>query len=340
VRGFVDETLIEVASGNGGDGAVSFRREKYIPRGGPDGGDGGDGGRVVFEVRSNLKTLSHLRGRSTYRAAAGARGAGRNRHGGNGADVLVPVPPGTLVKEADSGALLADLCEEGQSWVCLEGGQGGRGNTHYKSSRRQAPRYAQPGRPGRSQRLRLEMNIIADAGFVGLPNAGKSTLLSVLTNARPKIAEYPFTTLTPHLGVLVYHEQEIVLGDIPGIIRGAAAGAGLGLEFLKHIARSAVLVFVVDASGGEPVEDLRMLLEEVASYSGALLEKKRLVAATKLDLPEAAGGADSLRKALVDMTGFSGVHPVSAVTGAGISELKVALVSAARAGAEEEMGEG
>lgn len=284
---FVDEIILEVASGSGGPGCVSFRREKYIPRGGPDGGDGGRGGNVVFVVKRNLKTLGHLRKHARLRAGNGGPGEGRQRHGRDGADVEILVPPGTLIREAVTGELIKDFAVEGERWIFLEGGIGGKGNTHFKSSRIQTPRFAQPGISGRDASIRIELNIIADIGFVGFPNAGKSSLLGILSNAHPKVAAYPFTTKIPHLGVMKYHDTDLVLADIPGIIEGASDGAGLGLKFLKHIARTSGLAFLIDLS--EPGWDhaFETLLGELGSYSPELAEKRRILVGTKIDLPDA-----------------------------------------------------
>lgn len=296
---FVDEVTVTVYSGSGGPGAVSFRREKYVPKGGPDGGDGGRGGAVVFRTRSNLKTLRHLRFKSTYRAGNGRPGEGRQRHGADGKDAVIEVPPGTVVRDRETGEVLADLSGEGAEWVCLAGGRGGKGNTHFKSSRQQAPRFAQPGEEGSAATLRVELQLIADAGFVGLPNAGKSSLLGALTAAEPRVAGYPFTTTIPNLGVIKLFDRDVVLADIPGIIEGAAAGAGLGLRFLKHIARTRVLVFVIDLGddAADPEATYRTLCEELGRYEPALLEKRRLLVGTKLDLDGAAERLDGVRSA-------------------------------------------
>jgi GTP-binding protein len=298
VQQFVDEVTITVHSGSGGPGAVSFRREKYVPKGGPDGGDGGRGGNVVFRTRRNLKTLRHLRLKSTYRAKNGLPGEGAQRHGSDGADAVVEVPPGTIVRSLESGETLADLSEDGAEWVCLRGGRGGKGNTHFKSSRRQTPRFAQPGEEGSSTRLRVELRLIADAGFVGLPNAGKSSLLRALTAAEPRVAGYPFTTTIPNLGVIKLSDRDLVLADIPGIIEGAADGAGLGLRFLKHIARTRALVFVIDLvdESTEIADAYRILLAELERYEPALLEKRRLIVASKLDAEGARDRLDALRQ--------------------------------------------
>jgi GTP-binding protein len=298
VNRFVDETVIDVASGNGGAGSVHFRREKYVPKGGPDGGDGGKGGDVIFEVQRNLKTLSHLSMRRIFHAEDGKPGTGRRRHGRNGRSVCIPVPPGTLVKNAESGELLKDFSDQEGSWLLFDGGRGGKGNWHFRTASRQTPRFAQSGRPGRSCMLRLELNIIADIGLVGLPNAGKSTLLSVLTNAHPRIASYPFTTKIPNIGVMAYYEQDILLGDIPGIIAGASEGAGLGLRFLKHINRTRALAFLIDLSESSCLDAFDTLTAELGSFSAELLRKPRLILGTKLDLEHSDENLKSLRARL------------------------------------------
>ncbi len=297
MNGFVDETTIVVSSGSGGDGAVSFRREKFIPRGGPDGGDGGKGGDVIFAVRSNLKTLSHLKLKRVFKAVNGGRGAGQKMHGKDGADVLIPVPPGTVLRDPATGDSFADLTRDGQLFVFLRGGRGGKGNSHYATSVNQAPRYAQKGIEGQTRELRAELHLIADVGLVGMPNAGKSTLLSVVTNAHPQIADYPFTTRTPHLGLLRLPERDVILADIPGIIEGASQGKGLGLRFLRHIERCAALLFLVDLSSADCPGTVRLLEAELATYAGTLADRPRILVGTKLDLPDSAAGIDALAAA-------------------------------------------
>lgn len=321
MNGFVDETTIVVSSGSGGDGAVSFRREKYVPRGGPDGGDGGKGGDVVFAVRSNLKTLSHLKLKRHYRAGDGGKGGGQKMHGKDGADVEVPVPPGTVLRDPETGETIADLTLDRQTWLFLRGGRGGKGNSHYATSVNQAPRYAQKGIEGQTRELRAELHLIADIGLVGMPNAGKSTLLSVLTNAHPLIGEYAFTTRTPNLGLLRLPERDVILADIPGIIEGASQGRGLGLKFLRHIERCAALLFLVDCSSPDSSAAVRLLEAELATYSKALAARPRIVVGTKLDLVESSAGSDSLEAACAP-GGFVGI---SAVTRRGIPELVAAI---------------
>lgn len=323
--GFVDETTIEVCSGNGGPGSVSFRREKYIPKGGPDGGDGGRGGDVVFVVKRNLKTLSHLKMQHSFHAENGESGHGRRKHGRDGRDVIVAVPPGTVVKDKETGAALKDLEEEGE-WVFLRGGRGGQGNSHFATARRQAPRFAQPGEEGTTAVLKIELNLIADVGFVGYPNAGKSTLLSVLTNANPRIGNWPFTTKIPNLGVMKVFDQELVLADIPGIIEGASHGAGLGTQFLKHISRTSVLLFLIDLSDASVDDAFDVLSRELSSFAEALLEKPRLVVGTKLDI---LGTKEVLERVKEHLPGET-VIGISAATNEGIAELKEAIFEITR----------
>ena len=317
MNGFVDETTIVVSSGSGGDGAVSFRREKYVPRGGPDGGDGGKGGDVVFAVRSNLKTLSHLKLKRNYRAGDGGRGGGQKMHGKDGADAEVPVPPGTVLRDLETGETVADLTAEGQTLVYLRGGRGGKGNSHYATSVNQAPRYAQKGVEGQTRELKAELHLIADVGLVGMPNAGKSTLLSVVTNAHPLIGDYPFTTRTPNLGLLRMPGRDVILADIPGIIEGASQGKGLGLKFLRHIERCAALLFLVDLSAPDCTASVKLLEAELATYSPALAGRPRLIVGTKLDLAESEAGRAAMEAACPP----GGFVAISAVTRRGLPDL-------------------
>ncbi len=314
---FIDETTIEVSSGNGGKGAVSFRREKYVPKGGPDGGDGGRGGDVIFEVRENLKTLSHLAFKHTFHAEDGQPGQKRKRHGKDGKAVIIYVPPGTVVRNVENNRILKDLTRV-DSWVFLEGGKGGKGNTHFATSVKQAPRYAQGGIAGESMRVRLELSLIADIGFVGKPNAGKSTLLSVLTKAQPKIGAYPFTTKVPNLGVMHEQHAEIILADIPGLIEGASGGAGLGFSFLKHVSRTTALAFLIDLSDDDYLNAYPLLSRELMLFNKTLGDKKRLLIGTKSDLPESEGRLESLKAGFPDEQ----VVAISSYTLSGIDELK------------------
>ena len=284
---FIDQAVIDVKSGKGGNGMVHFRREKFVPRGGPDGGDGGRGGDVVLEVRATLNTLSAFRHTTRYAAEEGKGGGSQNRYGRGAEDLVVPVPPGTVVYDSGSGALLGDLTAPGQRLVVCKGGRGGRGNVHFKSSINQTPRTAERGEPGEEKRLRLELKLIADIGIVGVPNVGKSTLLSVLTNAKPKIASYPFTTLEPNLGVAnVDDETTVVLADIPGLIEGASSGAGLGFEFLRHVSRTRVLIHLLDGLGADPLADYAQTNAEMALFDPNLGKKPQIVAVNKADQPE------------------------------------------------------
>jgi GTPase len=317
VTGFVDETEIVVSSGKGGNGSVSFRREKYVPKGGPDGGDGGNGGNVVFKVKENLKTLARIKSARVFRAENGRNGEGRRKHGRNGDDVIIQVPPGTILRDKESGNTIKDLGTEGE-WTFLKGGHGGKGNWHYRSSVRQAPRYAQEGEPGQERELVVEMNIIADIGFVGFPNAGKSSLLAALTNAHPKIADYPFTTKIPNLGVADLGFTDCILADIPGIIEGASNGAGLGFRFLKHISRTKGLAFVIDIEDEDPAAAYKTLAAELQQYDTGLTEKPHIVVASKADLDETGEKYESFKKKLV----MENIVFVSSYSGFGLAELK------------------
>jgi GTP-binding protein len=320
---FVDEADVLVRAGNGGAGCVSFLREKYRPRGGPDGGNGGDGGDVILEVDPGLSTLLDFKFQPRLVAANGEPGRGKEQHGKRGADVRVRVPPGTVVRERDSGEVIADLCEVGARAVVARGGRGGRGNATYATATNQAPRKAQPGTPGETMALRLELRLLADVGIVGFPNVGKSTLIRRVSAARPRVADYPFTTLVPHLGVVRFgDEQSFVLADIPGLIEGAHEGHGLGDRFLRHVARTALLLHVVDASGlsgRDPLADFDVINRELRSFDAALAEKAQVVAANKIDLvaePERlAELRDRFRARGVALRLFS------AATGAGVREL-------------------
>jgi GTPase len=280
--GFSDETYIDIASGNGGNGCVSFRREKFVAKGGPDGGDGGKGGDVVFVVKNNLRTLAHLKIIRSFRAENGRPGSGARCYGRAGNDMEIPVPPGTVIKDATTGEVIKDLTGIDR-FVFLKGGRGGLGNYHFRTSTRQAPKFAQPGEPGVEMRVGVELLVIADIGFVGFPNAGKSSLMNMLTNARSKVASYPFTTKIPQLGMMRLGEQDVVIADIPGIIEGASQGAGMGFKFLKHIARTGGLAYLVDMSDPLFLDRYELLRKELGTYSPELLEKKEVLIGTKLD---------------------------------------------------------
>lgn len=317
---FVDEMVIAVKGGDGGNGCMSFRREKYIPRGGPDGGDGGHGGSVYLQADESINTLHHLAGRHHYKAKRGGHGKGKQCHGKNGEELIVPVPPGTLVFDAENDMLLKDLTEVNERVCVAEGGKGGKGNTRFKSPTHQAPRECEPGEPGRERVLRLELKLMADVGLVGKPNAGKSTLLSRLSAARPKIAAYPFTTLTPSLGIVeLSGYRRFVMADIPGLIEGAHEGAGLGDEFLRHIERTRIIVHVLDVcpiDDHDPAEDYRVIRGELEQYSPTLAAKREIVVANKIDL----SGGDEHVRALRDELGMD-VIAISAATGTGLDVL-------------------
>ncbi len=336
---FIDEVSLDVAAGAGGRGAVGFRHEKYVPRGGPDGGDGGWGGSVVLVVEQGDSSLSRYRERRRFHAPDGRPGGGALRSGRDGPDLVLPVPPGTVVTDAESGDLIGDLASPGQRLVIAEGGRGGRGNAHFAGAVRQAPRIAELGDPGAQRRIHLELKLIADIGLVGLPNAGKSTLLAALTGARPKVAAYPFTTLHPNLGVAeMSGGHTLVLADVPGLIEGAHEGAGLGIEFLRHLERTRVLIHVVDCSAGaaEARRAIEQVVAELGAFSPQLAERPTLVALNKVDLPEAGEAAGELEPE------FPGSHRISAAAGFGTRDLldaAAALVAAARHAAAGPPGE-
>lgn len=284
---FIDQAEIYVRSGKGGDGMVHFRREKYVPRGGPDGGDGGKGGDIIFEVTESLSTLANFRHIRRYIADSGKMGGPNNRYGKSAEDLIIPVPPGTIIYDNDTNEILGDLTDDGQQLMVCKGGRGGRGNTHFKNSRHQAPRTAEKGEPPEEKNIRLELKLIADIGLIGVPNAGKSTLLASLTNAQPKIGAYPFTTIQPNLGVARIDEYEsVVLADIPGLIEGAAQGAGLGHEFLRHIQRTRVLIHLLDGMGEDPIADFSQINTELSLFDERLGEKPQVIALNKIDQPE------------------------------------------------------
>jgi GTP-binding protein len=311
---FIDEVSVHVISGKGGDGVVHFRREKYVPFGGPDGGDGGRGGDVILELQPTLNTLSAFQHQKLFRAEDGARGGGSNKTGRSGPDLIIPVPPGTVVYDEDSGETLGDLVEAGQRLVVCKGGRGGRGNARFATSKNQAPRIAERGEPAQERNLRLELKLIADVGIIGAPNAGKSTLLAAVTNARPKIAAYPFTTLEPNLGVAVLDDEiSLVLADIPGLIEGAHQGVGLGDAFLRHIQRTRVLIHLLDGLSEDPLLDLAQINSELALFDPNLADKPQIVALNKFDLAEVQARWPSI-KAQLKKRGYDSL-PVSAATG-------------------------
>ncbi|MCI8529198.1 MAG: GTPase ObgE [Lachnospiraceae bacterium] len=328
---FADRAKIYVRSGKGGDGHVSFRREKYVPAGGPDGGDGGRGGDVIFEVDEGLNTLIDYRNSKKYKAEDGEPGGKKNCRGKDGKDIVLKVPQGTVIKEAESGQVIADMSGENRRFILLKGGRGGSGNQHYATSTMQAPKYAQPGQPAKELTLLLELKVIADVGLVGLPNVGKSTFLSRVTNARPKIANYHFTTLNPNLGVVdLEGTKGFVIADIPGLIEGASEGVGLGYEFLRHIERTKVIIHIVDAAGTEgrdPVTDIYAINKELEAYNPDIAKRPQVIAANKIDvIYRPQGDAEEEQnpieaiKAEFEPKGIA-VYPISAVSGEGVREL-------------------
>ena len=322
---FIDQAEIEVKSGRGGDGMVHFHREKYVPRGGPDGGDGGRGGSVFLEVRPTLNTLAAFRHTARYIAGDGKGGGSNNKSGKSAEDLVVLVPPGTVVYDAARGDLVGDLTAPGQRLLICKGGRGGRGNPHFKSSINQIPRTAERGEPGEQKRLRLELKLIADIGIVGAPNAGKSTLLSVLTNAKPKIASYPFTTIEPNLGVAeVDSETSVVLADIPGLVEGAAQGVGLGHDFLRHIQRTRVLIHLLDGLADDPLEDFAQINTELGLFDPNLPKKPQIVALNKIDQPEVQERWPKIKKGLKKIG-----YPSMAVSALARTDVRELLLKAA-----------
>ena len=327
---FADRAKIIVKSGKGGDGHVSFRREKYVPDGGPDGGDGGNGGSVIFVVDEGLNTLVDFRHIRKYAAGNGEEGGKKNCRGKNGNDIYIKVPQGTVIKEENTGKVIVDMSGDCREYTILKGGRGGNGNQHYATSTMQAPKYAQPGQPSRELNLLLELKCIADVGLVGFPNVGKSTLLSRVSNARPKIANYHFTTINPNLGVVdLDGSHGFVMADIPGLIEGASEGIGLGHEFLRHIERTRVLVHLVDAAGSEgrdPIEDIKAINNELYAYSPEIASRPQIIAANKLDLmpKEEADEVTAKLRAEFEKDGIE-VYPISAATGSGVKELLYAV---------------
>jgi len=321
---FIDEAQIYVKAGDGGHGCISFRREKFIPKGGPDGGDGGRGGSIYFQAVENFDTLLDFAGKHHWKAQRGQAGSGNNKHGASGQDLVIKVPPGTLIYDTELELLLKDLNEIGLKVCVCRGGRGGRGNKAFATSINQTPRNAEPGKSGQERNIRLELKLIADVGLVGMPNAGKSTLISRCSAARPKIADYPFTTVEPVLGIVELSDfRRFVMADIPGLIEGAHSGAGLGYEFLKHIERTTILAHIIDimpTDGSNPVENYNGIRHELEQYSKALAGKQEVIVVNKTDLdPDGKIVKDLTEKLNKD------VHPISAVTGQGIKELTESL---------------
>ncbi len=321
---FIDRAHIWIKAGNGGHGCVSFRRERFIPKGGPDGGDGGRGGDVYFEAVENLDTLLDFAGKHHWQAKNGQPGSGNNKHGADGDDLIIKVPPGTLIYDTDLDLLLKDMNEAGLKVCVCKSGKGGKGNKAFATSINQTPRYVELGKQGQERNIRLELKLIADVGLVGMPNAGKSTLISRCSAARPKIADYPFTTLEPVLGIVELSDyRRFVMADIPGIIEGASEGAGLGHDFLKHIERTTILVHILDimpTDGSDPVENYKAIRSELENYSKTLAQKQEVIVANKIDLdPD-----EKIVKELIEKLQHP-VHPISAVTGSGIKELSELL---------------
>ena len=318
---FIDYAKIELQAGNGGNGAVAFHREKYIDKGGPSGGDGGRGGNIVFQTNINLHTLQDIRYKRMYKAKNGQSGGSNKRTGKSGEDLIIQVPCGTIIKSIESKSIIKDLVKEDESHIICQGGIGGKGNFHFKSSTQQTPRFAQEGVKGQKLSIELELKVLADVGLVGLPNAGKSTLLSVMTTAKPKIADYPFTTLQPHLGIVKYGEyQSFVMADIPGLIEGASKGKGLGHQFLKHIERNKILLFLIDVEEKNPNEVYNQLLDELVNFNKDLLDKDRIVVRTKIDTisEDVDERWSSFSEEFID---------ISSVSNTGLNSLKDKLVS-------------
>jgi GTP-binding protein len=320
---FIDQATIEVKSGSGGNGIVSFRREKYIPKGGPDGGDGGNGGSIIIRADKQLSTLMDFRYKRKYSAPDGDRGQGANKTGKSGENIILRVPVGTIINDHDSGRQLADLISDGDEIIVARGGRGGKGNAKFATSTKQAPRIAQPGMPGEERMLDLQLKLLADVGLIGFPNVGKSTLISRISAAKPKIADYPFTTLIPNLGIVHFGDyRSFVVADMPGLIEGAHTGKGLGIRFLRHIERTRVLVFLIECVSEDPLEDLNTLQSELRLYSPSLSKKPCLIAITKIDL------ADKKKRTSLKKIRFkksASVFQISAVTGEGLPELLNAM---------------
>lgn len=324
---FIDIADISIKAGKGGDGIVSWRREKFEPSGGPYGGDGGRGGSVILKTDEGIRTLMDFRYRRNYKADNGEDGRSKKQFGKDGEDLILKVPVGTLVKDADTNRVIVDLKEKDQSYIIAKGGRGGRGNAKFATPTRQAPGFAEPGRKGQDIKIKLELKLLADVGLIGFPNVGKSTILSVISAAKPKIANYHFTTLKPNLGfVRIGEEKSFIIADIPGLIEGASEGVGLGHEFLRHIERTRVLVHVLDTSGSEgrmPVEDFNIINEELFKYNEKLKDKPQIIVANKMDLPDSQTGLKLIEESFKDIDGE--IIPISAVTQQGIDKLKYAI---------------
>lgn len=336
---FVDEATIKAIAGDGGNGIIHFRREKYIPRGGPDGGDGGDGGSVFLIGDGNINTLADFRHVRTYQAEAGEKGGAREMTGKSGDDLYIKVPVGTLIYDDDTGELIGDITRDGQAIKVCQGGFHGLGNTRYKSSTNRAPRKCTPGSPGERRNLRLELKVLADVGLLGMPNAGKSTFIRAISAAKPKVADYPFTTLYPNLGVVRVGEyQSFVVADIPGLIEGASSGAGLGIQFLKHLARTRLLLHIVDVApfdGSDPIDSAQKILLELEKYSTELMHKPRWLVLNKSDLLDTEKLAET-RKAIVQALDWSGpVYTISAISGQGTEQLVFDIMQALESHSEQ-----
>lgn len=322
---FVDYVKIHVSSGKGGQGSTHLRREKFVPKGGPDGGDGGRGGHIIIKANKNLWTLYHLKFKRHFRAEGGMAGGKQTSTGANGPDIYIEVPLGTVIKDTETGETLKEITEAEEEYIAARGGKGGLGNAHFKSATRQTPRYAQPGLPGEERNLTIELKVLADVGLVGFPNAGKSTLLSVITAAKPKIANYEFTTLKPNLGIVEYRDyQSFVMADIPGIIEGAAEGKGLGHYFLRHIERNSVLLFLIPADADDIKKQYDILLDELRRYNPEMLDKERLIAISKSDMLDEELKAEMKAELDQDFKGLSYLF-ISSVAQQGLMELKDAL---------------
>jgi len=322
---FIDEAIITVQSGDGGRGCVSFRREKFIPRGGPDGGDGGKGGDVILEAASQKRTLYFFRYRKNFKAKNGAGGQGKCKAGKHGDDLLIEIPPGTVISDADTGQVIKDFAKPGEKYIIAKGGRGGRGNARFKTSTNRAPRFAQPGESGNILKLKLDLKLLADVGIIGLPNAGKSTLISAISSAHPKTGNYPFTTLVPNLGVVKTDWGEpFVVADIPGLIEGAHKGIGLGIRFLRHIERTRILIHLIDSSSIDPTDPLKSyktVNDELARYSGKLAKKSQIVILNKIDMLGTEKAVDIFQASARNVK----VKLISALTGEGIDNLKSQL---------------